>query len=393
MDMIYHSERQLESLNKRLNANPDVSAKNKNIIVRFRDECFANNISVSRVMRYMYCLRDLALWLKKDFDTCNKEDIKSCIATLEMNSHYSPRTKYEYRATLKKFYKWLRNNNLPDETSWIKLNFKKHNNKLPSELLNEEDVKRMLDATLSLRDRAIIMTLYESGCRIGEFIKMQIKDLSFEKPGCILMVQGKTGGRRIRVISSEPYIIEWLNKHPDKNNPRAFLWVESHTTNMLEYPALRKALKVAGRRASLQKKVNPHNFRHARATYLANRFTEQQLKVFFGWTRASEMASVYVHLSGKDVDSALLQAYGMQDQIQDKVITNLMPKPCTRCRSQNESSNKFCKLCGMILDEDERTRIQAQQSEKEDIAKVMDILMRKPEFMQTLIQKMKEIQL
>ena len=105
------------------------------------------------------------------------------------------------------------------------------------------------------------------------------------------------------------------------------------------------------------------------------------------------MASVYVHLSGKDVDSALLQAYGMQDQIQDKVITNLMPKPCTRCRSQNESSNKFCKLCGMILDEDERTRIQAQQSEKEDIAKVMDILMRKPEFMQTLIQKMKEIQL
>src|SRR3989344_4753566 len=232
MDMIYHSERQLESLNKRLNANPDVSAKNKNIIVRFRDECFANNISVSRVMRYMYCLRDLALWLKKDFDTCNKEDIKSCIATLEMNSHYSPRTKYEYRATLKKFYKWLRNNNLPDETSWIKLNFKKHNNKLPSELLNEEDVKRMLDATLSLRDRAIIMTLYESGCRIGEFIKMQIKDLSFEKPGCILMVQGKTGGRRIRVISSEPYIIEWLNKHPDKNNPRAFLWVESHTTNM-----------------------------------------------------------------------------------------------------------------------------------------------------------------
>lgn len=391
MDMIYHAEKQIESLNKRINGNADISLNNKNTIIKFRDECFANNISISRTMRYMYCLRDLSIWLKKDFDACNKEDIKSVIANLEMKSNYSPRTKYEYRATLKKFYKWLRNNDLPDETSWIKLNFKKHNNKLPSEVLNEEDVKRMIDATQSSRDRAIIMTLYESGCRIGEFIKIKIKDIEFEKPGCILIVQGKTGGRRIRVISAEPYLTEWLNRHPDRNNPNSFLWVENNKTDMLEYPALRKALRVAGRRANLQKKVNPHNFRHARATYLANKFTEQQLKVFFGWTRASEMASVYVHLSGKDIDTALLQAYGMQDPHQDKIITNLMPKVCLRCKTQNETSNKFCKLCGTILDKEVIVEYQAKEASNQEVNNVMNLLFKDKEVLALISRKIGEM--
>jgi integrase len=165
-----------------------------------------------------------------------------------------------------------------------------------------------------------------------------MKDVVFEKPGCIFFVQGKTGGRRIRLISSEPYIVDWLNKHPDKNNPNAFLWVENHCTDMLEYAALSKALRVAARKAQVQKKVNPHNFRHSRATYLAGRFTEQQLKVFFGWTRASDMAAVYVHLSGKDVDDALLTVYGLKEISRE--ITQLKPIACSRSYYDDQCSGQ-----------------------------------------------------
>ncbi len=320
MESIHNYEKSLEGITKRIELAEAITQQNKILITKFRNECFANNISLARIVRYMYCLRDLAIWIKKDFDKCNIDDIKSLIALIERMSNYSPRTKYEYRTTIKKFYKWLRQKDSPEEVAWISLNFKKNNDKLPSELLTEQNIMEMVKVSKSSRDRALIISLYESGCRVGEFLKMKMKDLIFEKPGCIFMVNGKTGGRRIRVISSEPYIIDWINKHPDNNNPNAFLWLENKSLDMLQYAAFCKVLRVHAKRAEIKKKVNPHNFRHARATYLANKFTEQQLKVFFGWTRSSDMASVYVHLSGKDVDSALLEAYGIEEASRESKI-------------------------------------------------------------------------
>jgi len=43
-----------------------------------------------------------------------------------------------------------------------------------------------------------------------------------------------------------------------------------------------------------KKRVNPHSFRHARATHLANHLREDQMKEFSGWTQADEMGSIYV---------------------------------------------------------------------------------------------------
>lgn len=386
---IYHHQKRLESINRRINENLSILENNKKLIERFRDDCFAHNISKARIVRHLYCLRDMAVWIAKDFEICKSDDLKQLVAKIEQMTKYSPRTKYEYRATLKKFYKWLKNNKEPEEVNWIDLKLKKHNDKLPSELLTEDEIILMINATKSSRDRAMIISLYESGCRIGEFLKIRLKEIIFERPGCIFFVSGKTGGRRIRLISAEPYLIEWLNRHPAKNNPEAFLWIENHSMDMLQYPAFCKALRVAARRANIHKKVNPHNFRHSRATYLAARFTEQQLKVFFGWTRASEMAAVYVHLSGKDVDDALLTAYGMKEA--PKIITELKPVACMRCNTENEATNRFCRLCGTILDANTRDTIISNQSDRSEVDKLMNNLIKDKEFLTVFMRKVQEL--
>jgi len=36
------------------------------------------------------------------------------------------------------------------------------------------------------------------------------------------------------------------------------------------------------------------------------------MKQYFGWVQGSDMASVYVHLSGRDVDNALLKLNGLE---------------------------------------------------------------------------------
>ncbi len=64
------------------------------------------------------------------------------------------------------------------------------------------------------------------------------------------------------------------------------------------------------RKAGINKKIHPHLFRHSRATYMANYLTEAQMNQYFGWVQGSGMPAVYVHLSGRDVDDAILKANG-----------------------------------------------------------------------------------
>ena len=70
----------------------------------------------------------------------------------------------------------------------------------------------------------MISILYESGCRIGEILNMRIRNVEFDANGAVLIVNGKTGQRRVRLIHSVPRLVTWLEHHPERD-PKAFLWV------------------------------------------------------------------------------------------------------------------------------------------------------------------------
>ena len=90
------------------------------------------------------------------------------------------------------------------------------------------------------------------------------------------------------------------------------------------------------------------------------KLTEQQLKAFFGWTGDSRMASTYVHLSGGDIDNAVLQANGVKLS-QEEIAPKLTVKTCNRCQFQNSVDSKYCNRCGLPLDE--RIMMEAQSRE------------------------------
>ena len=74
-----------------------------------------------------------------------------------------------------------------------------------------------------------------------------------------------------------------------------------------EYRSFYVTIRKMALKAGIRKRVFPHLFRHSRATFLASRMTEAQMKEYFGWTQSSDMAATYVHLSGRDVDDTLLK--------------------------------------------------------------------------------------
>ena len=140
--------------------------------------------------------------------------------------------------------------------------------------------------------------------------------------------------------------------HPHRDDLEAPLWemiraskADKHT--FVNYACLNALLKRVARKAGIKKRVYPHLFRHSRATVLANHLTEAQMKEYLGWVRDSDMASVYIHLSGRDVDHAVLRMHGLKkDEDHEKSQATL----CSRCRTALRREAKFCDRCGLVLD-------------------------------------------
>ena len=150
--------------------------------------------------------------------------------------------------------------------------------------------------------------------RIGELTNLKKKDIELSTHPATLMVKGKTGMRKIPVFFSKPYLAQFINTLKDYEPTDPLFCDLGQSWKKMRRPIERagvaKVLRLLGKKANIQKRIYPHLFRHSRASFYANKITEQQLKAYFGWTKSSTMASTYVHLSGRDIDSAILQANG-----------------------------------------------------------------------------------
>ncbi|KXA88824.1 hypothetical protein AKJ62_04370 [candidate division MSBL1 archaeon SCGC-AAA259D14] len=90
---------------------------------------------------------------------------------------------------------------------------------------------------------------------------------------------------------------------------------------------------------------------------------EAQMREIFGWEKDSDMPSVYVHLSGRDTDEAVLDLYGIQVTESDNQL-EMSVRKCSFCGHENSPNAKFCEECNGPLDPqaaeqtDERVREQ-----------------------------------
>lgn len=344
---IHHREKGFNRLMEKINESKDI---NKQTILKYYDFISANGLSVARIDKELRISLNLSKFLGKKFEDANKDDIIKLVQTIEKQG-YADWTKVDYKVIIKKFYSWLRGmerKEYPQEVKWIRTTLKNRKNKLPEELLTKGEVQKIIDVADHPRDKAFVSMLYESGCRIGELATLQIKNITFDNLGCVIKVSGKTGDRRIRLVESTRYLARWISSHPNKNNPESPLWVgygRKNSNKLLCYNALVKNLKIFGRKAEINKKIYPHLFRHSRATELASHLTEFQLKKMFGWSMSSDMASIYVNMSGRDIDDAILKLNGIKKEKKE-----LDPLNCPRCHHTNPATADMCSECGQALD-------------------------------------------
>ncbi len=223
-----------------------ISSKTKSLLLKFKDHNLMNGISLARVIRQLGSLRLLAIQSKKDLDALSREDIERFVLWMQAKK-YALETVDTHKKIVKVFYRWLNAGEYPDCVKWLKATTQK-STKLPEEMLSEEEVKAMILATLNKRDKALIASLWESGARIGELGTLFIKHVVFDDFGCQIIVDGKTGMRRIRLVSSAPYLLEWINLHPRHNEPNAPLWINLESGAGKQTPLKRIKLNTYSKR-------------------------------------------------------------------------------------------------------------------------------------------------
>jgi site-specific recombinase XerD len=375
---------------ERIKSNPSIAKENKKHLDDLIVYLQAKNMKPNTIEKYVYHYEKIlhAIGEKKDILKADKKDIEKAIANIN-TLKLVDEEKRKIKVTIKVLYKHFLGEDeyYPRQIAWIRTSASK-NKVLPEDLLSEEEVMKLINAARDVRDKAIIALLFDTGVRIGELIGLRKKDVDVSSQPAHITVNGKTGMRKIPIMFSVPYLVQYLEviKDTDRNDS---LWLAigtwSNTGKSIDDNGIRLMLKRLEKRAKIGKRLYPHLFRHSRASYYANKLTEQQLKHFFGWTGDSKMAATYVHLSGRDIDNAVMQVYG-QKRDEEPARPKLSIQVCPRCRFENSATAGFCTRCGSALD----IATAVKQGEMEERArKLAAKSFEQPEINKDVVEKIK----
>jgi ribosomal protein L40E len=216
-----------------------------------------------------------------------------------------------------------------------------------TDLLTQQEKEKLKAATSSLRDKALIACFDEAGFRPGELLKVKIKNVRKNPTYAEIDVNGKTGPRVVHIIKAYSDLAQWLDVHPQKNNPEAYLWSDSSNGAPFKYDQARNRLLNIAKKANIRgKRIYLYLLRHGSITENAKALPDQLLKKRFGWTKGSRSIEVYDHLTSTDLKDALLQQAGLVgEKSKEQPIVTL----CPRCNAPNPASSSVCFKCKSAL--------------------------------------------
>lgn len=278
-----------------------IDEQDRELFIGFLRSMRARGMGYVTLLKYVQSMSTFIKAYHKPFRELARIDLEDFLIYME---RFKPKTRKIKWYAVKKFF-----DHIGVEGAFFKVRFNIRRKRLPEQILTKDDVEGLIDNMRGDRNACFCAILYESGCRIGEILMVRRNEVSFDENGAVILVSGKTGHRRVRVVRYAPLLKRHVLKSCKHDDSRIF---------DISYPNATKILREAAWRADIRKPVNPHAFRHARATHLANFLTESQLKEFFGWRQGSEMAQIYVHLSGRDIDEAILNIYQNDESFDTK---------------------------------------------------------------------------
>ena len=260
------------------------------------EELERRNYSASTARAYLRTVEDFARYFQKPPDRLGPEQIHQYQAHLFHDRKLCGNTVSQRVAALRFFYlKTLRR-------SWnlSLMPYPKSVRRLPS-ILSQPEVARLIDCAESSFHRMLLMTLYATGVRRAELLRLKISDIDSER--MVVHVRGGKGRKDREVMLSEPLLValrQYVRGLRRKPTEWLFPGGSWHTA---AYPICSttpwNACHQAAQRAGIDKPVHPHTLRHCFATHLLEAGADlRTIQILLGH-RDLEETAVYLHLSAR----------------------------------------------------------------------------------------------
>ena len=264
-------------------------------------------VGLKRLLKYIQDLKKLDVYFKKPFGDITEYDMERFILDLEdgvlktPDGHaYAGETQVVIKKMIKKFYKWLEGDNVevPRKVRWIDTSVE------PIEYvsLSKDELDKVLSLMTSnssynlVRNRALLMFLFDSGLRAEEVLNIRMKHLTLKNDDYVVRVEfSKTKKRTITLPFCKEFLNSWLDMHPMPNEPSAQLFP-------ITYNALRGVVNRVG--DIVKKHITPQSLRHSSATYWCQHLTPYELCYRLGWSMSSKMPQRYIDREGLSQEKA-----------------------------------------------------------------------------------------
>lgn len=302
---------------------------------------------------------------------------KKHITAYNEDNSVSKTSKVQYNIKIRALLKSYNKKSLAAEVKDAKIRPKELDK---TELINRADLKKIL-SVCAVKQKALIMTNYEGALRKGELIGIKAENIKFYPIHVeIYIIKSKTTKRNIILKEALPFLKEYLAKVPFEPNERIFPYAEN-SLPMIYKKILEKTKKKYPEWK--KQKLNPHLLRHSRLTELAlTKLNEPQLRKFAGWSKNSNMPSIYFHLDDSDIKRIILE--NDYEQQKPKIETLEMIE-CEACKQLNGTGQIDCWQCGHRLGTTDLREITGFQKDfkelVERIAKLEEITDKIPELL------------
>jgi len=169
----------------------------------------------------------------------------------------------------------------------------KKENKLPT-VLTKEEVLKLLYVIKNKKSKLMVSLIYALGLRVGELINLKVSDLDFnEKIGYIRQSKGNKD-RKVIIPDS---LYQELKDQAKAQKEAGEEYLFTGSNGKLSDRNIQKIVRLAAKKAGINKPVHPHTLRHSFATHLLeNGFDIRIIQELLGHSNLST-TQIYTHIS------------------------------------------------------------------------------------------------
>ncbi len=239
---------------------------------------------------YTLMLRLFGRYVAKPLDTVLAEDVEAYQRYLVTERKVGFSSFNQSTCALRFFYR-----ECLGKADWTiaRMPYQRKRRVLP-EILSPEEVAAIFDACPNLKHKALLMTSYGGGLRLGETLGLLPSDVDSQRM-MIRVEQGK--GKKDRYVMLSEVLLATLREYWKAFHPLRWLFEGKTKGEPLSPSTAEKVFKLAGGRAGVTKNVSFHSLRHAFATHLLEGGTNIRVIQALLGHRSLATTQLYTHVA------------------------------------------------------------------------------------------------